>query len=110
MCVVTFDWKENDAHEKVRHFFDKRRLVWAVVEVTNACNFNCVWCYANTGYKEKMKREHMPKERFDALMNTLWDAGIRQITLSGGEPTVYPHLKHAIRSAKDYGFVVHMNS
>jgi len=110
MCVVTFDWEENDAKEKVRHFMEKRKLVWAVVEVTNACNFNCMWCYANTGYKEKIARKHMPKQRLDTLLKTLSESGLKQVTLSGGEPTVYPHLKHAIKKAKDLGFVVHMNT
>ena len=110
MCVVTFDWEENDAADKVKHFMEKRKLVWAVVEVTNACNFSCVWCYANTGYKEKIKREHMPKKRLDELLKTLSDSGVKQITLSGGEPTVYPHLKYAVKKAKDMGFVVHMNT
>ncbi len=110
MCVVTFDWEENDAHEKVRAFLEKRRLCWAVVEVTNACNFNCVWCYANTGRKSGIKREHMTKSRLDCLLKTLSEAGIMQITLSGGEPTVYPHLKYAVKKAKDMGFVVHMNT
>jgi radical SAM protein with 4Fe4S-binding SPASM domain len=110
MCVVTFDWEDNDAHEKVKTFIEKRRLAWAVVEVTNACNFNCKWCYANNGYKTKIKREHMPKSRLDRLLKILSKSGIRQITLSGGEPTVYPHLKHAVKKAKELGFVVHMNT
>jgi len=110
MCVVTFDWEENDAKEKVKHFMEKRKLTWAVVEITNACNLNCMWCYANNGYKSKISRTHMPKKRLDNLLRILSDSGIKQITFSGGEPTVYPHLKHAIGTAKDHGFVVHMNT
>lgn len=110
MCVVTFDWEENDATEKVIFFMEKRKLCWAVVEVTNACNFNCVWCYANTGCNEKFSRRHMPRKRLDMLLEILHKSGIRQITFSGGEPTVYPHLKHAVKKAKGMGFVVHMNT
>lgn len=110
MCVVTFDWEESDAYEKVKFFMEKRRLAWAVVEVTNACNFNCVWCYANNGYKSRIKRKHMPKKRLDRLLKILSSSGVRQVTFSGGEPTVYPHLKYAVKKAKDLGFVVHMNT
>jgi radical SAM protein with 4Fe4S-binding SPASM domain len=110
MCVVTFDWEENDAKEKVMHFMEKKKLCWAVVEVTNACNLNCLWCYANNGYKSSMEREHMPKRRIIQLLRTLSDSGLKQITFSGGEPTIYPHLRYAIKKAKDYGFVIHMNT
>ncbi len=110
MCVVTFDWEESDAYEKVKLFMENRKLAWAVVEVTNACNLNCKWCYANNGYKSKIKREHIPKGRLDRLLKILSRSGVRQVTLSGGEPTVYPHLRYAVKKAKDLGFVVHMNT
>src|SRR3990172_8670521 len=111
MCVVTFDWEENDASEKFKHFFMERgKLRWAVVEVTNACNLNCLWCYANNGYRSKIRRQHMPKRKMYHLLKTLSDSGLRQITFSGGEPTIYPHIKYAIKEAKDYGFVIHMNT
>ena len=41
MCVVTFDWEENDAKEKFKTFHKKKSLSWVVVEVTEACNLNC---------------------------------------------------------------------
>jgi len=110
MCVVTFDWEDNDAVEKVKFFTDKKRLAWIVVEVTNACNLNCKWCYANSGYKAKIRREHMPKKKLDRLLKMLSESGVRQVTFSGGEPTVYPHLRYAVKKAKDLGLVVHMNT
>src|SRR4030043_277677 len=87
MCVVTFDWEDSDAYEKVKFFMEKRKLAWAVVEVTNACNLNCLWCYANNGYKSHIAREHMPKKKVNHLLRTLSESGVRQITFSGGEPT-----------------------
>src|SRR4030042_3673145 len=110
MCVVTFDWEDSDAYDKVKFFMEKRKLAWAVVEVTNACNFNCLWCYANNGYKSHIAREHMPKKKVNHLLRTLSESGVRQITFSGGEPTVYPHLRYAIKKARELGFVVHMNT
>jgi len=44
------------------------------------------------------------------LLRILADAGVRQVTYSGGEPTVYPRIREAVKTAKDYGFVVHMNT
>lgn len=110
VCVVTFDWEENDAMEKVRHFKKKNSLVWAVIEVTNHCNLNCIWCYANSGNKESIKREHMNLNDLKKLVGILRDAGLKQITYSGGEPTVYPKIREAVKIAKDNDFVVHMNT
>ena len=57
MCCITFNWKESDAMEKVRHFSRHRTVAWAVVEVTEFCNFNCEWCYASTG---RIKHKSFP--------------------------------------------------
>ncbi|NIO22719.1 MAG: radical SAM protein [Candidatus Aenigmarchaeota archaeon] len=110
MCVVTFDWEENDAGEKVRRFRKKKSLVWAVIEVTNSCNLNCIWCYANSGNKAKIRREHMGLAELKKLVGMLKDSGLNQITYSGGEPTVYPRIREAVKIAKDNDFVVHMNT
>jgi radical SAM protein with 4Fe4S-binding SPASM domain len=108
MCVVTFDWEENDAKKKFENFKTRDGLTWAVVEVTEACNFNCKWCFANAG--ENRRPVQMKKERAFELIEKLSQAGVRQITLSGGEPTVYPHLKEVIRKAREHDMVVHMNT
>jgi len=108
MCVVTFDWGENDSKEKFKRFAETKGIAWAVVEVTDYCNFNCKWCFANSAFNKKPK--HMPMNRFKQLVKRLASAGLRQITISGGEPTLYPHLKEAIEFAKKAGLVVHMNT
>ena len=110
MCMVTFDWEDNDAKEKVKEFLKKGLLSWAVVEVTDACNLNCIWCYASSGYGSRAKRNHMSKSGLERVVRTLAKAGVRQITYSGGEPTIYPHIRHAVRIAKESGMVVHMNT
>ncbi len=110
MCVVTFDFEENDAIEKVKNFKKKKTLSWVVLEITDACNINCLWCYANAGYAIKRPRKHMPFENLKKVLKLLLDAGVKQITFSGGEPTIYPRIKDAIKTAKDMGFVVHINT
>ncbi len=110
MCMVTFNWEEGDAKEKVKNFEKRRSLSWVVVEVTESCNLNCIWCYANSNQVVKRPRRHMPLERLKTLLRMLADIGVKQITYSGGEPTLYPHIKEAVSLAKDMGFVVHMNT
>lgn len=105
---MTFDWEKNDAKEKFKNFKSKKSLSWAVVEVTEYCNFNCKWCFANAG--DNQKPIHMEKEKAFRLIDTLADSGVRQITFSGGEPTVYPHIEDVISKAHERGMVVHMNT
>jgi radical SAM protein with 4Fe4S-binding SPASM domain len=110
MCCITYNWAYNDAAEKVRHFGRNRTVAWAVVELTDFCNFNCAWCYASTGYKSKIKRHQMSMRDVKKLIRGLRKSGVRQVTYSGGEPTIYPHLKEAVSFAKKSGMVVHMNT
>lgn len=109
MCCITFNWEENDAMEKVKHFKSSGRLSWCVVELTEACNFNCKWCYASSSYKNKNFR-HIEMEDLERLLNMMADSGIRQVTYSGGEPSIYPGLDHAIKFANELGLIVHINT
>jgi radical SAM protein with 4Fe4S-binding SPASM domain len=108
MCLVTFDWEHNDAVEKFKKYREQKSASWSVVELTNSCNFNCEWCYASAGYN--YRPEHMSKEKALELVKILADAGIKQITCSGGEPTLYPHLNSFIEACKDYGIITHINT
>lgn len=106
MCMVTFGWGETDAKEKVNKFEKTSSLSWAVVELTNLCNFNCMWCYASSGFNN----QYMTKENAEKLVQILADAGIKQVTCSGGEPLMYPFIKDFIKDANDYGMIIHMNT
>lgn len=108
MCVVTFDWEESNAKEKFKNFEKKKALSWAVVEVTDYCNFSCKWCFANAGYNANP--QHMPKDKAELLIESLANAGVKQVTISGGEPTVYPYLQDVIKKASEHDLVVHMNT
>ncbi len=105
MCVVTFDWKQNDAEQKFRAFEKDRNLSWVVLEVTEICNLNCKWCFANSG-----TGEHMPLEKAKGIIDTLAGNNVRQVTISGGEPTLYPWLRELVAYAYGKGMVVHLNS
>lgn len=109
MCCITFNWKENDAMQKVEHFRTRKTVSWAVIEVTEACNFNCKWCYASSSYRNTKPR-YMEKSNLKRMLGMLAASGVRQVTYSGGEPTLYPHLDFAIREARALGLIVHVNT
>jgi len=106
MCVVTFDWDKNDASNKFDTFRKNKSFSWAIVEITERCNFNCKWCYL-TG---NASRKEMSWGQLSKMINILADNGVSQITLSGGEPTLHPNLEDAIRLAKSRGMAIHLNT
>ena len=109
MCVITFDWEENDANVKVENFMKNGTLSWYVIELTHRCNFSCVWCYAGSG-KGNPEFDDMPLEKLEAILDFISKNGVRQVTFSGGEPTIYPKLTDAVRAAHERGLIVHLNS
>ena len=110
MCCITFNWKEGNTRGKFDHFRSTGSVAWAVIELTDFCNFNCEWCYAGAGYASGSERRHMPLGDLKLLIDTLADSGTRQVTYSGGEPMMYPYLREAISYAHDRGLHVHMNT
>lgn len=106
MCAITFDWVENDANIKFSKFDKNKSLTWAVIELLRNCNFKCKWCFANAG----PRGAKMPKDKVFELIRFFADSGLTQITFSGGEPLLYPHLREVVSFAKDFGFIVHMNT
>ncbi len=72
------------------------RPLSAQIELTYACNLSCGHCYNEPRFADQegviqirsVKRKQAPKARYQAIAKTLADAGIFQITLTGGEVLV----------------------
>ena len=106
--MITFEWEENDAKKKFATFEKSGSVSWAIIDLTEACNFRCKWCFANAG---GIRDPHsMGLGTLESLIGVLAGLGVRQVTFSGGEPTLYPHLREAVSIARDSGMVVHMNT
>jgi len=56
------------------------------IETTNDCNRNCIHCVRD----KKEKREYLPLDLFQRIIDQSYDLGIRYVSLTGGEPTLYP--------------------
>lgn len=72
----------------------------ALLDITNRCNLQCAFCFANGG-----EGIDMPLEEAYAALDDMYEKGIRYIHISGGEPTVHPDLIAIIRYASEKGFV-----
>ncbi len=57
------------------------------VEITEACNLSCTHCY-NHFRPAGGTRERMTPENMDRLVNSLAEAGVFHVILSGGEPFI----------------------
>ena len=63
------------------------------------CNANCIFCY----YKDRLSQPNLSFEFIKRDIDFAFRHGIREIDLSGGEPTIHPRLSELIRYAKGKG-------
>jgi MoaA/NifB/PqqE/SkfB family radical SAM enzyme len=74
------------------------------VMVTNRCNLHCRKCYAPKAGPEGTLAE------FCNTLDKLFEAGIRRIVLTGGEPLVRDDVVEIARYASDLGFDVSLST
>ncbi len=79
---------------------DTFTLQW---HVTQACDLHCKHCY------DRSDRAPMVLDTAMAILDDFYDFCRRmyvrgQVTFSGGNPLLYPHLDDIYRAASDYGF------
>lgn len=109
MCLVTFSWEKVDAVKKIKEFERMKIPTWGNVEITEKCNYNCIWCYAKQHVKSERPRE-MSKENLFKVIDILHNSGIKQITFTGGEPLMHPYLLEAIEYTHSKGIISHLNT
>ncbi|MCA9130455.1 MAG: radical SAM protein [Planctomycetales bacterium] len=75
-----------------------------VIEITDGCNLTCPMCYAGSAPGRQAKSVDDIKRAIDALVAAEGRAEV--IQLSGGEPTLHPHLleivDYALKQPVDY--------
>lgn len=79
----------------------KRVIAGAWLTVNRKCNFRCPWCYAEgTEYKQE---DEMSFSLAKDLTNILKTAGVKQITIIGGEPTLWNPIFEYNQFCRDQG-------
>ncbi len=71
-----------------------------LIELTNNCNFSCSFCYKNAGHGGEFIKDETIEE-----LCTIMDGKIPEILLTGGEPTLHPHLMQYIKLLSGYANV-----
>jgi len=70
------------------------------IHVTRKCNLKCLHCYSSSGpeHEDALDLDHLKEAVTDAK-----DLGFTFVTLSGGEPFLYPGMKDILAHAKALG-------
>ncbi|GAC1389248.1 MAG: hypothetical protein NVS4B11_18820 [Ktedonobacteraceae bacterium] len=67
----------------------QQRPIIASINVVNRCNLNCAGCYWRKD-EAKEERDELSVDESRQLILRLWDQGVRQFLLLGGEPMSKP--------------------
>lgn len=82
-------------HAKIKH-----NIPSIYFEITNKCNLFCKHCYNNSGNKNNSEIEPIYIENLFADMQK---NGLKNLSLSGGEPLLHSEIKHIVKTSKKYG-------
>lgn len=74
-------------------------LEHVVMEITNACNLNCIHCYNDSG---RTLHDELTLEEIYRVIDELKILGVPRITLSGGEPLIHPHFFEIAQYIQDH--------
>lgn len=76
----------------------------ALIDLTNRCNFNCNFCYANVQKAGYLVEPSL--EEIDRIMRHFREKPIPAVSImfTGGEPTVRKDFPEICKMAKDWGF------
>ncbi len=73
----------------------------ATYEITNSCNLSCKHCMNQSS---KTTFPGLPIEDALDLITEMYDAGVRSLYISGGEPLTYPGIDRVLRFCSEMGF------
>lgn len=81
------------------------------IKPTLWCTANCDGCVSRQAYHNSIKRREMLSiEQWSQILKDTAEAGLERMSISGGEPTLYPHLIDLIKEAKMNNITVQVNT
>src|SRR3954447_6778718 len=88
----------------VRPAFDAygRQMSYLRISLTDRCNFRCVYCMPAVGMKFQPRDELLTDEELLRAVGLCAKIGFTKLRLTGGEPTVRPHLVDLVRQMKAF--------
>lgn len=78
-----------------------RQMNYLRISLTDRCNFRCVYCMPASGMQFQPREELLTDEELLRLIRVFAKSGFNKFRLTGGEPTVRPHLIDLVREIKN---------
>lgn len=70
------------------------------IEITDKCNFNCIYCYNDSSSK---KSESLSVEAYKNFIEIVKKYNLEDVIISGGEPTLHPQLSEIFEINHNFG-------
>lgn len=99
-------WKKDRIFDQIQmRAIERRRPLSCVLELTYRCNFHCRMCYIRMSNAQAAPygRLHTVEEWLD-MGKQMADAGVLNLTLTGGECTTYPGFERLYEGLSKMGF------
>ena len=93
-------------HEINIRAWNECRLMGVLLELTHACNYDCLFCYND----RTAPKAALTLDEYSELLQQLADMAVLNLTLTGGEPLVHPDFFAIGARARELGFVVRIKS
>lgn len=90
----------------VKRSWRENRLMSVLLELTYACNLDCVFCYNDT----TLEGEPLTLAHYEGLLEDLASLGVLNLSLSGGEPLAHPRFFEIATHARRLGFVIRLKT
>jgi len=74
------------------------------VSLTDFCNLRCFFCSNEGMPSDRKNRTHIDLNSLKFLISTLAKNGLENLSLTGGEPTLYPKLKELLLFISSFSF------
>lgn len=79
-----------------------RRMNYLRISLTDRCNFRCMYCMPAVGMQFQPRDEMLTDDEMIRLVGIFARNGVSKLRLTGGEPTIRPHLTELIRAFKSF--------
>jgi cyclic pyranopterin phosphate synthase len=72
------------------------------ISLTDRCNFRCLYCMPAIGMKFQPRNEMLTDEELIRVVGLCARLGFTKLRLTGGEPTIRPHLVELVQAMKSF--------
>jgi cyclic pyranopterin phosphate synthase len=79
-----------------------RQMSYLRISLTDRCNFRCVYCMPAIGMKFQPRDELLTDDELLRAVEMCAKLGFTKLRLTGGEPTIRPHLVDLVREMKAF--------